>query len=58
MLVDSFNMTIKDRGVILRECTNAKDKKTVITYGTNKMTETAKFLAKGNLKKQLFLLKQ
>ena len=27
MLIDSLNMTNKDRGVILRQCTNAKDKK-------------------------------
>ena len=55
MLVDSLNMTNKDRGVILENCINAKDKKIVITHGTDTMTETAKFLAGENLKKTIVL---
>ena len=55
MLVDSLNMTNKDRGVILENCINAKDKKIVITHGTDTMTETARFLARKNLKKTIVL---
>tara|TARA_Y100000996_G_scaffold396788_1_gene363222 strand:- start:111 stop:623 length:513 start_codon:yes stop_codon:yes gene_type:complete len=55
MLIDSLNMTNKDRGVILENCINTKDKKIVITHGTDTMTETAKFLAGENLKKTIVL---
>ena len=55
MLVDSLNMTNKDRGIILENCINTKDKKIVITHGTDTMTETARFLAGGNLKKTIVL---
>ena len=55
MLIDSLNMTNKDRGIILENCINTKDKKIVITHGTDTMTETAKFLARGNLKKTIVL---
>ena len=53
MLVDSLNMTNKDRRFILRQCASDKDKKIVITHGTDTMTETAKFLAGENLKKTI-----
>ena len=55
MLVDSLNMTNKDRGIILENCINTKDKKIVITHGTDTMTETTRFLAGGNLKKTIVL---
>ena len=55
MLVDSLNMTNEDRRVILQNCISVKDKKIVITHGTDTMTETAKFLARKNLKKTIIL---
>jgi len=55
MLIDSLNMTNKDRGIVLENCINSKDKKIVITHGTDTMTETAKFLARENLKKTIVL---
>ena len=55
MLIDSLNMTNEDRRVILQNCISVKDKKIVITHGTDTMTETAKFLARGNLKKTIVL---
>ena len=58
MLIDSLNMTNEDRVVILENCISVKDKTIVITHGTDTMTETAKFLARENLKRQLFLLEQ
>jgi len=55
MLIDSLNMTNEDRRVILQNCISVKDKKIVITHGTDTMTETAKFLAGENLKKTIVL---
>ena len=55
MLIDSLNMTNEDRRVILQNCISVKDKKIVITHGTDTMTETAKILAKENLKKTIVL---
>tara|TARA_B100000900_G_scaffold342681_1_gene306182 strand:- start:2655 stop:3146 length:492 start_codon:yes stop_codon:yes gene_type:complete len=55
MLIDSLNMTNKDRAVILKNCISVKDKTIVITHGTDTMTETAKFLARENLKKTIVL---
>ena len=55
MLVDSLNMTNKDRGVVLENCVRTKDKKIVITHGTDTMTETAKFIAREKLKKTIVL---
>ena len=55
MLVDSLNMTDKDRGVVLENCVGTKDKKIVITHGTDTMTETAKFIAREKLKKTIVL---
>ena len=55
MLVDSLNMTNENRGVILENCVRTKDKKIVITHGTDTMTETAKFIAREKLKKTIVL---
>ena len=55
MLIDSLNMTNEDRAVILKNCISVKDKTIVITHGTDTMTETAKFLARENLKKTIVL---
>ena len=55
MLIDSLNMTNEDRVVILENCISVKDKTIVITHGTDTMTETAKFLARENLKKTIVL---
>ncbi|MFL3007710.1 MAG: asparaginase domain-containing protein [Candidatus Neomarinimicrobiota bacterium] len=55
MLVDSLNMTDEDRSVVLENCVGTKDKKIVITHGTDTMTETAKFIAREKLKKTIVL---
>ena len=55
MLVDSLNMTNEDRGVVLENCVSTKDKKIVITHGTDTMTETAKFIAREKIKKTIVL---
>lgn len=58
MLKDSLNMTQKDRKQILDACKKSKEKRIVITHGTDTMPETAKFLGKNlaNLKNKTIIL--
>ena len=44
MMIDSLQMTYGDRKKILTNCKKAKEKKIVITHGTDTMEVTAKFL--------------
>lgn len=44
MLIDSLEMTDDDRQSILEQCKKAKEKKIVITHGTDTMESTAKVL--------------
>ena len=46
MLIDSLKMTDADRKIILETCQKTNEDKIVITHGTSRMVETAKFLAK------------
>jgi len=46
MMIDSLDMTQKDRTFIAKQCTIAKEKHIVITHGTDTMVETANVLAK------------
>ena len=45
MLIDSLQMTAKDRLLILENCQCVKENQIVITHGTDTMTQTAKVLA-------------
>jgi len=45
MMIDSLDMTDKDREMILDNCLKAKEDKIIITHGTDTMVETAKVLA-------------
>ena len=44
MMIDSLEMTDKDRQVILEHCRKAKEDRILITHGTDTMEETAKVL--------------
>ncbi|MBU2573566.1 MAG: asparaginase [Elusimicrobia bacterium] len=44
MLVDSLCMTERERRSILRECLSSREKRILITHGTDTMVETAKVL--------------
>lgn len=55
MLVDSLNMTEKDRVKIVRHCTKTKSKHILITHGTDTMSKTAKVLAGHNIGKTIVL---
>jgi len=53
MLIDSLDMTIEDRKIILDNCIKVPEKQIVITHGTDTMTKTAGILAKENIKKTI-----
>jgi len=55
MMIDSLNMTDKNRAVILEACRHAEEERLLITHGTDTMTETAKYLAKAELAKTIVL---
>lgn len=55
MLVDSLNMTEKDRAKIVQHCTDTKSKHILITHGTDTMGNTAKVLAGHNIGKTIVL---
>lgn len=45
MLIDSLEMTEKDREAILQQCSSCSEDKIIITHGTDTMTVTARLLA-------------
>ncbi len=55
MLVDSLDMKVEDRDVILKNCKSTGNNQIIITHGTDTMTDTAKVLARENLKKTIVL---
>lgn len=55
MMIDSLEMTEKDREWIVYQCSQAAENKIVITHGTDTMAETAKVLAKNLSNKTIVL---
>ena len=55
MMIDSLQMTDKDRQVILENCKKTPEERIVITHGTDTMPETAALLGK-NLKNKTVVL--
>ena len=55
MLVDSLDMRLEDRDVILKNCKSTNNNQIIITHGTDTMTDTAKVLARASLKKTIVL---
>lgn len=55
MLIDSLEMTDKDREWIVYQCSQASEDKIVITHGTDTMTETARVVA-GHIKDKTVVL--
>ncbi len=47
MMVDSLDMTDRDRGLIVDRCRNAAEPRIIVTHGTDTMVETAAALATG-----------
>ncbi len=46
MMIDSTNISISDKKIILNYCKKSKEDKIVIIHGTDEMANTAKFLGK------------
>ena len=46
MMVDSLEMTDTDREIIMHNCKRTEANQIIITHGTDRMVETAKYLAK------------
>lgn len=55
MMIDSMDMTDDDRAIILNSARNCEEDRIVMTHGTDTMTETAHYLAKGNLNKTIII---
>lgn len=55
MLIDSLEMTVADRGLLLQQCLSCAEDKLVITHGTDTLVETAKTLAAGIQHKTVIL---
>ncbi|MDX1906064.1 MAG: asparaginase domain-containing protein [Bacteroidia bacterium] len=45
MMVDSLDMTLEDRELILRNCVACEEDRILITHGTDTMVETARVIA-------------
>lgn len=55
MMIDSLEMTDKDREWIVYQCNQCAEDKIIITHGTDTMAETAKVLAKNISNKTIVL---
>lgn len=55
MMIDSLEMTDKDREWIVYQCNQSVEDKIIITHGTDTMAETAKVLAKNTSDKTIIL---
>ena len=55
MMIDSLEMTDRDREKIVHACKHTLEEKIVMTHGTDTMTITGQFLAKAELSKTIVL---
>jgi len=55
MMIDSLEMSDPERLQILKSCQSVKEKRIVITHGTDTMAETAKVLGQAHLEKTIVL---
>lgn len=56
MMVDSLDMKDEHRAVIALNCQEAETDKIIITHGTDRMVETAKYLAEKNISEKTIVL--
>ena len=55
MMIDSLDMTDKDRSLIVKSCADAKESQIIITHGTDTMTQTAVKIGEKNLRKTIVI---
>ena len=55
MMIDSLDMTDAHRALILKRCRQAREKRIIITHGTDSMEETAAVLGRAGLAKTIVL---
>ena len=55
MMVDSLDMTLESKKLIVQKCKEEKTTRIIITHGTDTMVETAKLLAKSIKNKTVIL---
>ena len=55
MMLDSLDMKVKDRKLIVEKCRATNEEQIVITHGTDTMTNTAKVLGAKHLKKTIVM---
>ena len=55
MMIDSLDMTDKDRSLIVKSCADAKESQIIITHGTDTMTQTAAKIGEKNLQKTIVI---
>ena len=56
MMIDSLEMTEEDREIILHNCKKTSSNDIVITHGTDRMVQTAAYLATGHLHEKTIVL--
>jgi len=56
MMVDSLEMTEEDRSIIAHNCRRSKMKQIIITHGTDRMVETAGYLAESTIENKTIVL--
>jgi L-asparaginase len=56
MMVDSLEMTPEDRDIIAHNCRRSATDKILITHGTDRMVDTAKFLAETKIEGKTIVL--
>ena len=55
MMIDSLDMTDKERNKIVQNCINAEERQIIITHGTDTMTKTAKKIGEEKLPKTIVI---
>ena len=55
MMLDSLDMKVKDRKLIVEKCRATNEEQIVITHGTDTMTNTAKVLGAEHLRKTIVI---